>query len=130
MSRWFADSIDSVVAADAIAGDVVVIEVCGHPGNARMAVVACVPAIYMVCRLAIDYRVVVAAHADTENLCVINDGNRRKSRRRMAVFAEVRRSNVSNVLTGCAYAIVAADAAPDDSEMIEEDRKPSGRSVA
>jgi hypothetical protein len=124
------DCFDAIVAIETIARNVVVTEISGNPGDTGVAIVAGIATVYMVDGFAIDDRIVVAADADTQHLIVIDDCNRGERGRRMAILTEVRRRNVSNMFAGRSDAVVATHAVRCDSEMIEEDREPSGRSVA
>ena len=118
------------MAIHTLADDIVVIEVCGQPCVARMAVVASIATRNMVSRLTFDDDIVVTIRTSTENLRVINSANRRECRRGVAVLTEVCSSYVRDVLARCTNTIVTTRTVCVNPEVIEKHRKPSSRSMA
>lgn len=78
MSRVFANRIGTVMAAEAVADNVHVIEIRRQPANRTVTIVAVVAARNMVLTLACGGNSVVTRSARAQNLCVINHHNRRK----------------------------------------------------
>ncbi len=72
VSRVLARSVRAVVAAEAVARDVHVVEVRGHPGDGRVAVVAVVAARDVRRVFAGGDRAVVAGVTGTHDLCVVD----------------------------------------------------------
>jgi len=98
---------------------------CRQPGLCRVAVVAVVAGRWVIGCFTHRQCAVVTARARAEHLRVIDLGCGREQCRRMAVLADIRRKDVSRVLTDCVDTVVAAHAITGDSEMIEgKNRKP------
>ena len=73
-----------------------------------------------VCRvLACGYYAVMAGAAGTEYLCMVYRINRHPDIRVMAVFTNISRLNVRQVLAGGFDAVVATDAIANDACMIK-----------
>ena len=73
-----------------------------------------------VCRvLACGYYAVMARAASSEYLCMVYRVNRHPDIRVMAVFTNISRLNVREVLAGGFDAVVATDAITNDARMIE-----------
>ena len=73
-----------------------------------------------VCRvLACSYYAVMAGAAGTEYLCMVYRVNGHPDIRVMAVFTDISRLNVREVLAGGFDAVVATDAIANDTCMIE-----------
>ena len=73
-----------------------------------------------VCRvLACGYYAVMAGAAGTEYLCMVYRVNRHPDIRVMAIFTNISRLNVREVLAGGFDAVVATDAIANDACMIE-----------
>jgi len=86
-----AGRIDTVVAAEAVARDVRVVEVGGNPGHRRMTIITIVARLNMGGVLAGCDCAVVTGHAGAENLRVIHRVRRRPEDVVVAVLADVRR---------------------------------------
>ncbi len=122
MSRILASRIHTIVAAEAIAGNVHVVEVGRQPARRRMAVVAIVAA-RDVCRMFAGRRhAVVAGAAGSEHLGVIDGKHWREYVRRMTVFTDIGRLHVRRALARCFHAVVTAEAIAGDVHMIEVGR--------
>lgn len=68
----FAGCVCTVVTANAVAGNIRVIKICGYPSHGCVAIVTVVATADMRCVLADRNGAVMAGRADTDNLCVIN----------------------------------------------------------
>ncbi len=130
VSGRLTDGIDTVMAADAIACDVVVIEVGRQPRQCRVAVVTRVAARDMVRRFPGDNRVVVAARAGSNDLQVIDLHGRRESHDRVTVFAYIGCSDVIRRLADRVDAIVAVEAVARNVVVIEVGRSERDGRVA
>lgn len=122
MRRRLANGVDVIVAAHAVARDVVVIEVGGNPRGRRMAVLASVPTRDVRRRLARNDGVVVAAHASPNDLEMIDLRDGRECDDRVAILADVRREDVARRLTDRVDTIVAARAISHDVVVVEVGR--------
>jgi len=126
MSRALAGRIDTVMAADTIAGNVHMVEVRGDPGVRRMAVVAGVAALDMGRMLPGSHGAVVARAASPDNLCVVDGVRRRPDHVVVAILAEVARVDVGGRLARCFDAVMATRTIVDDAGVIEVGREPRG----
>lgn len=118
------DSLNSVVAAEAIGRDAGVIEVRRCPRGCRMAIVAIVTAgdmrrVFARCRGA-----VVAGRAGANDVCVIDGPDRLPGRGTMTVLADVRCVYVARVFSGNVYIVVATKAVPADVGVVEDGWNP------
>ena len=102
-----AGRISAVVATDAVAGNVDVVEVRGHPCTGRMAVVTGVAARDVRGMLARSQRTVMAGAANTDDLGMIDDVDGNPLHIIVAVLAEIRRRQVRRVLACCGHTVVA-----------------------
>lgn len=125
MRRRFTDRIDRVVAAGAVAGNIVVAEVCRHPAIGGMAIVAAVAALDMGARFAHRNDVVMAGDAAPEHLRVIDARDWREGDDRMAVFANICRQGMSRRLANYGVVVVAIDAVARNVVVTEIRRHPS-----
>ena len=118
------------MATHAVAGNIVVIEVRRNPRECSVAVVAGVAAGNVIGRLAGYNGVVVATGTLPQYLGVIDLCNRSEADRRVTVLAETGRRDVQRIFACRTDTIVATDTARYDPRMIEEHRKPAGRTMA
>jgi hypothetical protein len=124
MIAIFACCICAVVTAEAITGDIDVIEVCRHPGRGRVAVVATVAA-GDVCRVLTDrYCSVMTRRACADDLRMIDAVGRRENRYIVAVLADIARRYMVDILADRVSAIVTADAITSDIVVIKVCRQP------
>lgn len=72
---------------------------------------------------------VVARTARANDLRVINGHHRRKYIGRMAIFADIGRIDVPDILAGCLSAIVAANAIAHDIQVVEIRGNPAKSAV-
>jgi len=111
--------IRAVVATEAIAGDIHVIEVGRYPADCRMAVVAIVTAGDMCRVFAGGNRAVVAGRAATDHLRMVDPVDGCENDVVVAVLAGVRGLNMSLVLAEGLGAVVATETIARDIEVIE-----------
>ena len=104
----FADGIDRVVTAHAVAGDVVVIKIRGCPAVGRVTVVAGITALEMTNVLTRGGDAVVATGAGAEYLQMIDACHRGERRGRVAVLANTGCRYVGEILARRAHTVVAA----------------------
>ena len=130
MITGLAERIDVVVAADAVSGDVGVVEVRRNPAARRVAVVTGIAASDMVRALAHGNRAVVTRAACAEHLQVIDAHYGRERYDAMAILAEVRRLYVRDGLADRIDVVVAAHAIGSDVVVIEIGRCPGSRRMA
>jgi len=126
----FAERIDVVVAADAVAGNVCVIEVCRHPAIRRVAVVAGIAARDVPVVLAHRDRAVVAGATVSQHLSVINAHRGRERYDTMAVLAKICCLYVCNGLADRIDIVMAAHAVGRDVVVVEIGGRPGHRGVA
>jgi len=103
-----AGCLDTVVAIDAVAGNVHVVEIRRYPTSRCVAVVASVATRNVVRRLSGRREAIVAGATGSRYLGMVDDVHRRKRVRVVAVFAHVGRRYVGWVFSGCIGAVVAA----------------------
>ncbi len=130
VGQVLASGLGAVVAAETIAGDVDVIEVCRHPACRGVAVVAVGATGDMRGVLAGCGEAVVTGAAGTQYLRVIDSIGWCPDVAVMAVFADVAGLDVCDVLTRSLHAVVAADAIADDADVVKSRRAPGIRCVA
>ena len=117
--RWIlACRIRAIVAAEAIAGDVDVIEVRRNPAHGRMAVIAVVATTDMSRILAFGNRAVMAGVTGADNLGVIDLVCRRENGSVMAVIASIAGAYVLKVLAYCYGPVVTGTARADHLHMV------------
>ena len=127
--RILARGVGTVVAAEAVARDVDVIEVRGQPAGGRMTVVAVSAAgdvvqVFSGCRDTVMTRATGA-----QDLCVVHGKHGRKHIGRMTVFANVARLHMRRAFACRVSAVVAAKAVAGDVHVIEVRRQPADRGV-
>lgn len=105
-----ADRLDAVMAAYAVAHDVVVIEIRRQPAVRRVAVLARVAACDVIRGFAIGDRIVVAARARAEHMQVVDGRHGRERDDVMTVFANIGRLYVSLRFADRRHVVVAAEA--------------------
>lgn len=101
-----AGCVDAVMAADTIAHDIYMIEICRYPADRTVAIVAVVTTGYVSLVLACCGDAVVAGTAAAQHLRVINDGHWHERDCRMTIFTDVRRANMSRAFADCIGAVV------------------------
>lgn len=129
VGRVLACSVGTVMAAEAIARDVDVIEIRRQPGDRGMTIIAIVATRNVRRVLARGCDAIVAGTAGAGNLRMVDEVGRRPYVRVVTVFANVRRLNVCQVLAGSFRAIVAADTVARDVYMVEIGGPPGDRGV-
>jgi len=107
MRRSLAGRVRTIVAAQAVIGDIDMVNVGGNPARRRMAVIAGVAATNMGRVLAFGDRTVVAGVAGTQHLGVVNPVCRREELTVMTVFTNVGRLDVCRILAGCSDTVMA-----------------------
>lgn len=122
--RAFARLVDAVVAADAVAGDVHVVEVRRYPRDSRMTVIAIVAARNVIHILACRIDTVMTRKAGTEYLQMVDRNCGRPRSIAVTILAYVGGQNVSGVLAGGVHTVVAVETAVNDIDVVEVRRNP------
>ena len=130
MGRVLAGRVGAVVAADAVARDIHVIEIRRDPGDGCMAVVAVVAARDVRRVLARGGIAVVTGEAGPEDLRVVDRVSWRKCHVVVAVLAYIARIDVRGVLTRGLRAIMTIDTVARDVGVIKIGWSPRDRGVA
>jgi len=125
MCRVLAERVGAVMTAEAIIGDVDVIEIRRHPANRRVAIITVIAAGDMRRVFPGRDRTVVAGITGADDLGVIEGVRRYKLRRVVAVFAGVRRLNVSDWFSRGIHTVVAANAVTGNASVIKNRRYPA-----
>lgn len=107
MCRRLADGRYAIVAANAIAADIDVIEIRRKPTDSRMAIIAVIAARYMCRVLAGRNGTIMTRAAGAQNLSMIDACGGLESDRAMAVLTNIRGLHVQRALSRGGYAIVA-----------------------
>ena len=107
------------MAADAVAGDVDVIEVRRQPANGAVTIVASVATGNMRQVFANGDDAIMAGAASPDNLGVIDHHYRRKDISRVTVFANIGCLDVCRIFAGSIRAVVTAHAIARDIDVIE-----------
>jgi len=128
--RVFTSRVGAVMAADAIARDINMIEVSREPRDRRMAIVTIVTARDVRRVLAGRYVAIVTRATSSENLRVIDRISRCPDDVVMAVLADVGCRDMRRVFAGRVGTIMAADAVSGDVGVIEVGRNPRVSCVA
>jgi len=118
MLRILASSVDAVMAANAVAGNVGVIESRRSPGDGGMAIVTVISAGNMGPVLAGCRYAIVTGATGTQHLRVVNGEYRRKCIGGMTVVTDVCRGDVLLVLADCIGAVVTGVAGTEDLRMV------------
>jgi len=113
-----ADRVSAVVAAEAVRGDIDMIEVRRNPANRRMAVIAVVATTDMSRILAFGDRAVMAGVTGADNLGVIYPVCRCESDCVVAVIASIAGVYVLRVLANCYGPVVTGTARADHLCMV------------
>ena len=119
MRKVLACSINTVMAAGAIARDIYMIEIGWQPGNRRVAVIAIRAARNMLCILSGRSYAVMAGAAGTQHLRMVDCVNRHPDIRVMAVFTDIGRLNMREALAGGFDTVVTTGTVAGDSYVIE-----------
>ena len=130
MGRVFAGRIRAVVAANAVVGDIHMVEGRRHPGVGCVAIVTVVATRKVRRVLAFRRHAIVTGEARADDLRMVNHVRRRERHIVMAVLAYICRINVRGVLAGRVRAVVAADAVVGDVHMVKVRRNPGVSRVA
>ena len=129
--RWmFARRIGAVMAADAVGGDVGVIEVGRGPRTGCVAVVAVIATNKVGRMLARGGGAVMAGETGANNLRVIDHVGRHERHDIVAVFADHSGVDVCRILPDGLDAIMTARAVPADAGVVKTGGCPAGRRVA
>ena len=107
------------MAADAVAGDIDVIEVRRQPAEGAVTVIAVVAAGDMRRVFAGGSDAVMAGTTAAKHLGVIDRKHWREHIGRVTVFTDVRRLHVRRIFAGRAGAVMAAGTVCGDSRVIE-----------
>jgi len=111
--------VDTVVAADAVARDIDMVEIRRQPACRRVAILAVVAAGNVGCILPGRDHAIVTGTAGADHLCVVNRIDRCPDIRIVAILANIRRLDVREIFAGRFDAIVTAEAVSGDADMIE-----------
>ena len=111
--------IHTIVAVDAISGDVQMIEIGWQPSRCGMAIITGIRACQMIQVFAGRGNAIMAGTALTNNLHVIDDVDRREGIRIVTVLANNGGLYVGRVFAGCGGSIVTATAVVEDIRVIE-----------
>ena len=122
-----AGRVGAVMATDAIAGDVDMIEVRRCPGDSRMAVVAGIAADHVRRVFTDGCDAVVAGTARADDLRMVDGEDRCEHIGCVAVLADVGRLYMRRAFSGGIGAVVAVDAIAGDTHVIEIGRQPASR---
>lgn len=125
-----ASRVRAVVTTYAVVHDIGMVEIRGHPGHGRMAVVAIVAAGNMSRVFANGRNAIVAGIAGTGNLRVIDNVHRHPDIGCMAVFADICGLYMSWVFARRVGTIVTAGAITRDVHMIKIRRQPADGGMA
>ena len=117
--RRLADGVCSIVAADAVVGDVHVVEIGRHPCGCCVAVIAAVTAWYVHRVFARRGYTVVTGSTAADNLTVVDSVCRRPDIGCMAVLTDVSALDVRWRLACRLCAIVTVKAVASDIYMVE-----------
>lgn len=128
--RRLAGCIRAVMAIDAIARDIDMVEVRWQPGHRRVTIVAVIATGNVGRVLAGRDVAVMATAAGPDYLRVVNNRDRTENIRIVAVLADIRCLYMGRSLPRGVSAIVAARAIVDDIRMIEIGWQPGCRGVA
>jgi len=128
--KVFSGSFGAVVAADAIAADIHVVEIRRQPADGRVAVIAIVAARNMRCMFAGCRGAVMARAAGSQYLRMVDHYGRLEGGRAVAVLADIGGLHVDRAFARCCRTVMAAHAIPGDACVIENGGKPRGRGMA
>lgn len=121
---------DTVVAVDAIADDIDVIEIRGYPAGCRMAVIAGIATRYVIRSFTSRGESIVARSAGPGHLRMIDGIYGREGIGVVAVRADVCCCYMCRILARRITAVMAATAIIDDVDVIEVRRRPAGCRMA
>lgn len=125
--RVLARSVRAVMAAEAVARNIHVIEIRRQPGNCAVTVIAVVAAGNMIRRLACGSDTIVTRPARAQHLRMVDHHNRRKHIRGMAVFTDVGCQGMRRVFAGGVGTVMTVDAATRNRCVIERGWQPACR---
>jgi len=120
MLRILTGRIHTVMAIDAIARNVQVIEIRGQPGNGRMTVVASIATGNVRWVFAGRGDAVMTRAAGANDLQMVDRRRRRKHIRAVAVFADVAGLNVHRILAQGIRTVVATKTIINDVYVVED----------
>jgi len=124
MRRVLTRCLRPIVTADAVVGDIGVVEGCRRPGDRCVAVIAVIAAGKVGRVLAFGDVAIMAGEAGANNLGVIDHVGRRKGHVVVAVLADIGRIDMRWILARCIGAVMAADAVVGEIGVIEVGRDP------
>lgn len=127
--RILSRRIRAVMAANAIARNVDVIEIRRNPANGAVAIITVVAAGDMRRVLASCNSAIMTGATAANDLGMIDDNHRYKNRRAVTIFTDICRLNMRRVLAGCFRAVVAVDAIGGYLAVIERRRQPASGSM-
>jgi len=130
VGRVLSGGFGAVMAADAVAADVHMIEISRQPADGRVAVVAIIPARDMRRVFTGRRSAIVAGAAGAQHLSVIDRRGRRKGDCAVAVLANIGGLHVCRALPCRGSTVVAAHAVSSDACVIEYGREPGAHSMA
>lgn len=130
MTWALAHGIDAVMAARTVSGDSRMIEVCGPPGDGRVAIVTGVAACNMGRVLASCDNAIMAIAAGPDDLRVINGEDWREYIGVVTVFANISCLNVSRRFANSIDSVVTVNTVTRDIHMVKIRRQPAQRRVA
>jgi len=128
--RVFAGRAHAVVALRTAVNNAGVVEQRGLPCQRRVTLIAFQRRLHVVLGLAGRDRALVAARAIAQHVRVINPRDRLPEVRRVAVFADVVRKDVSGAFAGGLCTVMAAETAVDDARVVKRHTGPRKGVVA
>ena len=130
MRRVLARSLRPVVTADAVVGDIRVVEGCRRPGDGGVAVIAIVAAGKVGRVLAFGRVAIMAGEAGANDLRVIDHVGRRKRYDVVAILTSIGGIDMRWILARRIGAVMAADAVVSDIGVIKVGRDPPAGCMA
>lgn len=118
MPRVLAGRVGAVVAADAVSGDIDVVEICRQPGDRAVTVIAVVAARNVRRIFASGDDAIVACAATADYLGMVDSHCGRECIGGMAVFADIRGIDMSLVLADRVRAVMAGTACAQDLGVV------------
>lgn len=130
MCRALASLVDAVVTANAVAGDIHVVEVRRYPRDSRMTVIAIIATRDVHRVFACSFDAVMARDTGTEYVQVVDRNRGRPCSIAVAILTYVCSQYVGGILAGGVRTIVAVETAIEDVGMIKICRNPCNGRMA
>ena len=122
--------LNAVMAADAVASNIQVIEVRRKPAGCCMTVIALFATRYVCCVLTGRDNAIVTRATGAQHLCVVDVEYWFERDRAVAVLADVCCSDMDRASTCCGYAVMTRDTVSYNPNVVEYGRLPRGDTVA